>query len=341
MNTNSSVKKRCLLILPRSFYSFAGVVERGLKELGYATVVANDEYPQGMLGKIMSKLGLPLARTITRRVLKQKYLDGQHYDLVLVIKGRGLDEETAAELCLYGNQVVGYHFDSFGYDRGPARWRNCLPRVCTFDYRDAAEHGLPLVELFTSMPQAIKSGGPRYRVSAIMRNHSERLKYLDQVMRAFADQPSFIYIFEANLLTFIANFVRHPFLYWKYRSYISRKPLPYDDYVRVIAESDFTIDYAHPKQTGITIRCFEALSTGTRLITNNPFVKNCSLFDEANAIIFPPGTDTQVLRHSVLTSDTHIPVAVRRTVEDFLLDLIDPLRRKDAIKVVFSGLCTT
>ena len=317
-------EKRCLLILPCSFYSFAGVVERGLKELGYATVVANDEYPQSMLGKIMGKLGLPLAQKITRRVLKQKYLNDQHYDLVLVIKGRGLDKETAAELCLYGDKVVGYHFDSFGYDRGPARWSKCLPRVCTFDYRDAAEHGLPVVELFTSMPQIIKAGGPRYRVSAIMRNHSERLKYLDQVLRAFSNQPSFIYIFEANLLSIISNFVRHPFLYWKYKNYISRKPLPYDDYVQVIAESDFTIDYAHPKQTGITIRCFEALSTGTRLITNNFFVKNCSLFDQANPIIFPSGTETQALLEKVILHDTHKPVAVRRTVNDFLMDLIEP-----------------
>ena len=332
MNANSSVKKRCLLILPRSFYSFADVVERGLQDLGYATVVANDEYPESMLGKIISKLGLPLARTITRRVLKQKYLDGQHYDLVLVIKGRGLDEETAAELCLCGDQVVGYHFDSFGYDRGPARWRNCVPRVCTFDYKDSADHKLPVVELFTSMPKAIESCRVRYKVSAIMRNHSGRLKYLDEVMRAFDHQRSFLYIFEANLITCILNIIRHPLLYFKYRKYISRKPLPYDDYVQVIADSEFTIDYAHPKQTGITIRCFEALSTGTRLITNNPFIKKCSLFDVANFIIFSSGEDTEILRRSVTVDVLQKPVSVRRTVEDFLLDLIEPFKVKDDLK---------
>lgn len=340
MITTPCTPRRCLLILPRGFYGFAKVLTGGLAALGFETTVANDEYPESFFGKVISKLGLRLSQTITRRTLKRQVLSGQHYDLILVIKGRGLDAATAASLLQHGRSVVGYHFDSFGFDRGPARWLGCLPRVCTFDYRDAQAHGLPVVELFSSMPEAQASDGPRrYTVSAVLRNHSQRLAYLDQVLAALgglgapgglAQADAFIYIYEANVMSFLANFLRHPRLYLKYRRFISRQSLPYDQYVAAIAGSAFTIDYAHPNQTGITIRCFEALSAGTRIITNNPSVLKSRLFSTDNALVFKPSpsghsqADSAPLRHQLALRSGQQPAARRRTVDDFLRELIGP-----------------
>jgi hypothetical protein len=318
------------MILPRGFYSFASVLTRGLAALGFEAVVANDEYPENLFGKIISKLGLPLSHAITHKVLTRQFLAGQQYELILVIKGRGLDARTAALLLQHGRQVVGYHFDSFRFDRGPARWRSSLPRVCTFDYRDAQEHGLAVVELFTSMPP-IPPDGPgearRYKVSAVLRNHSQRLAYLDRTLRALGPLPAgqtFVYIFEANVLTFLANFLRHPRLYLKYRHAISRKPLPYEQYVTAIAGSELTIDYAHPRQTGITIRCFEALSAGTRIITNNPSVLRSAHFSADCALVFTDDGDVATLRQQLQDLPAGLPMARRRTVDDFLRQLIGP-----------------
>ena len=323
--TDAAPGRNCLLILPRGFYSFAQILAGGLKELGYTTTIANDEYPENLFGKIISKLGLLLSHRITRRVLVTQVLEGHRYDLILLIKGRGLDAETAGLLKAHARSVVGYHFDSFRFDRGPARWRHALPRVCTFDYRDAQEEGLALVELFSSMPLAPAAPERSYRVSAIMRNHSERLVYLDRVLRAvdgIGTGGVFIHIFEASRLTFLANFVRHPMLYLKYRKFISRKALPYDRYVDVLARSACTIDYAHPRQTGITIRCFEALSAGTRIITNNPSVKKSPLFGNDNAIVFMADTPASELRQQMQALPRTQPAPRRRTVLDFLRELI-------------------
>jgi len=340
VNTTPCAPSRCLLILPRGFYGFASVLTRGLAALGFDTTVANDEYPESVFGKVISKLGLRLSQAITCRELNRQVLSGQQYDLILVIKGRGLDAATVASLRQHGRSVVGYHFDSFGFDRGPARWVGSLPRVCTFDYRDAQAHGLPVVELFSSMPAAPASDGPRrYAVSAVLRNHSQRLVYLDQVLAALgglgapgglAQADAFIYIYEANAMTFLANFLRHPRLYLKYRRFISRQALPYDQYVAAIAGSAFTIDYAHPKQSGITIRCFEALSAGTRIITNNPSVLTSRLFSADNTLVFNPSptddtrADGAALRQQLAALAGHQPAARRRTVDDFLRELIGP-----------------
>ena len=320
--------RRCLLILPRGFYGFASVLSSALETAGYATTVANDEYPESVFGKVISKLGLPLSHSITRRVLTQRFLHGQQYALIVLIKGRGLDAQTVELLKQHGRHVVGYHFDAFGFDAGPARWRNALARVCTFDYRDAQAHGLPLVELFTAMPPQVPAQPRRYRVSAILRNHSQRLAYLDQVLTALDDAGDkgerFIYILEANAFSFLANFLRHPRLYLKYRRHISRRALPYAQYVAAICDSDLTIDYAHPRQTGITIRCFEALSAGTRVITNNPSVRRSPWFDTDHAILLAPGARAEVLGQQLRALPPEPAQPRRRDVHTFLRELLGP-----------------
>ena len=347
MSGTPPTRPRCLLILPRGFYSFSSVLTRGLAALGFDSSVANDEYPESFFGKIISKLGLPLSHAITRRVLMRQYLAGQQYDLILVIKGRGLDAGAAASLLQHGRTVVGYHFDSFRFDSGPARWHASLPRVCTFDYRDAKERGLAVVELFTSMPPlaADAVAAPRrYKVSAVLRNHSQRLAYLDRVLGALGPLPpeqTFLYIFEANALTLVANFLRHPRLYLKYRHAISHQPLPYDQYVTAIAGSEFTIDYAHPKQTGITIRCFEALSAGTRLISNNPSVLRSAHFSADNVLVFGNDGDASALRKQVQALPADPPTARRRTVDDFLRELIGPAALAALVPTAHADLTTT
>jgi hypothetical protein len=323
MNARAEVaaRPRCLLVLPRTFYGFAAVVERGLRELGYEVETANDEYPESLLGKLMSKLGLSISLTLTRRALT-RLLQGRQFDLLIIIKGRGLDAAMAAELRRHARHAVGYHFDAFRYDAGPARWVHELPRVCTFDYRDAAEHQLPVVELFSSLPDAPPATERPYRISAIMRNHSQRLAFLDRVLRATGEQDAFIHIFEANAFTFVANFLRHPRLYLKYRRYISRRSLPYAEYVKVLSGSQFTIDYAHPSQTGITIRSFEALSAGTRIITNNPYVLRSVTFEGSGAIVLGPGDTGQGLLQRMQALAGVPSVARRRSVTDFLHELI-------------------
>ncbi len=326
--TQPASGSRCLLILPRSFYGFAGVLSGALEARGYVTTVANDEYPESTFGKIISKLGMSLSHRLTRRALIERVLRGHYYDLILVIKGRGLDASTAALLRQYGAVVVGYHFDAFAFDRGPLRWLSQVERVCTFDYRDAQTKGLPLVELFTSLPPLPIRPTRRYIVSVVMRNHSQRLAYVDQVLRSLDDAglqgERFIYILEANVFSFLANLVRHPLLYWKYRCHIFRQALPYADYVAAIADSEYTVDYAHPRQTGITIRCFEALSAGTRVITNNASVRRSPWFGAEHAVVVAPGETAGVLAALLAALPPGPPQARRRGVDSFLRELLDP-----------------
>lgn len=314
---------RCLLVMPQDFYSFARTIAAGLEALGYTVTPANDEYPANALGKIMGKLDLAPIRWSTRRAFKARFLAGPRWDLVVICKGRGIGAELAGDLKRHADRVVGYHFDALAYDPATARWTGAVDRVATFDYRDAAAHGWPVVELFSSLPAPDPLPPLRYRVSAIVRNHSQRLAYIDRVIGALGADNSFIFVYEKSRVGFWRKAVLAPRLYWKWRDRISFTPLPYADYVGVLAASAFTIDFAHPKQTGVTIRCFEALAVGARIITNNPATLASPCFGPDNAVVFSMAGGAAELRAAVAALDGAArPPQARRTPQQFVAEIV-------------------
>jgi hypothetical protein len=314
---------KALLIFPKSFYSFAEGILKALSKTGYDVVVINDEYPINMIGKILGKLRVFwLLSAVTERIIYRKYVFNKRYDLVLIFKGRGMSSRLLKKIRQSSDRIVAFNFDSFTYNPSPLRWYRNVDKYCTFDYRDSKKYSIPLVELFSSLPVDNTPKRSLYNVSAILRNHSNRLKYLHAVLRILPKEKTYIYIFELNIFTFIFNFLRNPILYMKYWSNIHFKSLPYRDYVAVLKNSNFTVDYAHPHQSGITIRCFEALSAQTKIITNNGFVKHNAFFNDSNTVIFDGKTGREDARKHFESLRDSVPATHLRTVQDFLSDVL-------------------
>ncbi|WP_292111611.1 hypothetical protein [Brevundimonas sp.] len=320
--------KTCLLIMPLPFYAFERVICDELKARGYEVTLANEEYPHTPLGRVMGKLDLPIIRWWTRRVFRRRFLNGGRWTLVIIIKGRGVGPELVKDLKASADRVVGYHFDALSYDRATRRWGASVDRVSTFDYRDARDTGWPVVELFSAQPPLEPAPPVRHRLSAIQRNHSGRLAYLDRVVSALGSEETFVFIFEKGPLSLLLNAIRQPALYWKWRKSISFKPLPYDQYLDALASSEFTLDYAHPLQTGATMRCFEARAMGVKIITNNPHTLESPYFSEQNAIVYPMNGDPDALRARVRELAGVRPAPSQRTPAQFVTELVgDDLSR--------------
>jgi len=315
-------QKKCLLIIPLSFYSYSCYLKEALLQQGYDVTVSNDEYPANGIGKIMGKLGIPLLLSITSKKIKQKYLTGKSYNLILIFKGRGMSSELINYMKGISPKVIGYSFDSFKYHAAPIKWFKDTSKFFTFDYRDSKVHSIPVTELFSSLPLEQCPKEYRYEISAIIRNHSTRLTYIDKVFSHLPVSRKFIYVYEQNILTFLKNFIRNPILYIRYRKYISFKSLPYDDYARVLLQSNFTIDFAHPWQTGITIRCFEALGSATKIITNNPFISQYEHFNNSNSIVFDSSSDPNILKSHFSKITDQTPTRYHRKIDSFIEDLL-------------------
>lgn len=311
----------CLLVIPRHFYSFERHIREGLEAKGYQVTVANDEYPEGMLGKIIGKLQIPYIFTATWNVFHARYVSGQRYDLVLIFKGRGMSVRLIEALRAVADRVVAYNWDSFELNRSPLAWYRSTSRYYTFDYRDAERWKLPVVELFSAARTVLDDKRVEYEISSIVRNHSGRLRYIDQVLTVLKPATQYIAIFELNVFTFLFNFVRSPRLYLKYWKQITFKPVPYAEYSRVMAASAFTIDYAHDTQTGITMRCFEAVNSKTKIITNNPYMTRSPHFAPGDYLVIEDGAAGDRLKQAFAAARSAPFASTPRTISDFIGDL--------------------
>ena len=312
----------CLLIFPQSFYSFSNYIKNHLTSIGYDVETINDEFPDNTLGKIMGTLQMSIHTSISEKVITEKYVNGKTYDLILIFKGRGMSKSLIENFKLISPKVIAYNFDSFSYFKNAKSWYKSVNSYYTFDYKDAKDFYLPIIELFSSLPLSTNKKEIKYSVSAIVRNHSNRIKFIDNVLVGLNEKSTFVYIYEKNIFSFVVNFFKNPVLYIKYRKMIHFKTLSYDEYINVLNQSDFTIDYAHPKQTGITIRCFEASSCRTKTITNNAFVLNNSNFNSTNTIVFNQHTNMDDFRNNYKRIKNILPKLYNRSIGDFMTELL-------------------
>lgn len=314
-------KKKCLLIAPLSFYSYSQYIKEELQRIGYEVALSNDEYPANAVGKVMGKLKIPLLQRITKRTIVDHFLVNKQYDVTLIIKGRGMSNSLIKEIKKVCPVVIGYTFDSLKYHPAPAKWMHAVDFFYTFDYRDAEKKNLEIVELFSSIPDTTNSNNHKYEISGIARNHSQRLGYIDSVLSELPHIKAYLYIYEQNMVTFLQNFLKNPLLYLKYRKHIHFKSLPYSKYIDVLTNSNFVIDFAHPYQSGITIRCYEALSCGAKIITNNPYVYRDNHFTARNTILFNKKENSNLL--DKYKAIEHVqPPRHNRSIGLFVADLL-------------------
>ena len=314
-------QKQCLLIIPRHFYSFEKFFTEILIKKGYAVTVSNDEYPSNNFGKIIGKILPVLLEPLTERVITREYLNGKKYDVVLIFKGRGLGLSLIKKLKEASSKIVAYNWDSFAFNSIPLNWYKEV-QYYTFDYKDADQYKIPVVELFSSISASSEQFNKKNKLSAIFRNHSGRIRYLDKILKVFKEEDTRIYIYEQNIFFCILNFIKNPGLYLKYRKHIFFKPLTYNQYISILSESEYTIDYAHPLQTGLTMRSFEALSTATKIITNNSYVCRSRFFDDNNALVFTENAAIEVLVNNLNNPHSKLGNQTIRTKEDFIDELL-------------------
>lgn len=322
MNDTLLDVKRCLLIGPLGFYSFHNQLADGLARRGYRTELLNDEFPESILGRLLGTLALPIIRWSTLRGLRKRLANQDPYDLIVIVKGRGLGRAALAYLRTRARRIVGYNFDSFRYNPSPLDWHDLTDRYATFDIRDAANYGLSLVHLFSAVAASPRAER-RYDLSIIQRVHSDRIYVTDQLLKALpSDASVFVFLYESNPMTFLLGVLRHPVLYSRLWRHISFRPLSHGQAMEALSLSRVTFDYAHPRQSGITIRCFEAQSLGVAVLTNNSLAVDSGIFGPGSIAQLPAEASPEDFAALVSQLAQCAPQPRTRTLDVFLDELL-------------------
>lgn len=222
-----------------------------------------------------------------------EHLGRRRYDVILVIQGEGLSSKTLKRLrSAYPDaRFIFYLWDSLRNKKSLAGHLPLFDRSHTFDASDAKAYGLNFRPLFFS-PQFTQHDVSelKYQISFIGTAHSDRFKIVHNLSLAL---PS-------GTKCYWYLYLQAPWVYHWHKlfnrnfSAASKEifrftPLGKTQVKEVFGASLAILDVEHPRQTGLTMRTFETMGAGKKLITTNTLIKDYDFFRPNNILVIDRG----------------------------------------------------
>lgn len=297
-----SIKSKALLITP-SFFGYEQDIARAIRECGYATTFLDERPSNGALARAIMRVRKDLvARQIDsyyRSALQD--LSAVHFDLVVVIKAEVVPRWFLEQLRERSPaaRFVFYTYDTLANAGNCQDVLSCFDQCFSFDRSDVASHPkfsyLPLFYTpeFHSTPASQGLSRRPYDLSFVGTLHSGRYRFAKKLAEVSGRAFEFYYVQAAWYFAFTKYVSReNSNVPWKAVSFTSMQR---DDIAEVFRESHAVLDIPRFGQSGLTMRTFEVLASGSVLVTTNESVREEPFFDPSRVVIAPSDFDARDL----------------------------------------------
>lgn len=305
--------KRVLLIAPPFFgydNDIAGeFARRGAKVVRLADRPFRSHFATA-IAKIAPEAVAAAALPAYRRTLEQS---GGGFDLCLVVNGQTVAPQLLRDFRAANPTaaMLLYLWDSLSNRPSVRRALSLYDRVMGFDRGDAETLGFDYRPLFYSNAFQSSSERPTLDISFAGTAHSDR--------------APIVWDIETGLSPSIA---RHWFLYlqagWTRRYYALRsgrfrqvpeaifsyRPMAKSDLASLFGQSRAILDIEHPAQRGLTMRTFETLGAGKKLVTTNRHVEAEPFYHQDRVLIID--------RHRPVVPESFLKSPIRPLNDDML-----------------------
>ncbi|WP_073060950.1 hypothetical protein [Chryseobacterium oranimense] len=294
MKRDMNFKDKKVLLLTVSFFNYEKIIAQRLRELG-ATVDFYDERPSNsILAKGIIRIKKDFYKTQINKYY-QKILEeikDNQYDYFLLIKGEVIPPFFIESIKKINKDIktVYYNYDSFKNNPNAEHILHFFDEKFTFDRNDALSYNIHFRPLFYSKEyEEIRDykNTVTYNTMFIGTAHSDRYVISEAVKKwcemnnfssfAFYFSPSrFVFLFKKLFESTFKEFDINK---------ISFQSLKHSEIIDLYKSSQAILDINHPWQKGLTMRTFEALGAGRKLITTNSEIKYYPFYNAQNILI--------------------------------------------------------
>lgn len=188
-------------------------------------------------------------------------------------------------------QFVFYTWDSFTNHAHPITILKYFDRKFTFDSDDAVKYKINFRPLFfLDGYKYIKNSSPlqsKYNLLFLGTAHSDRYK-ISSTLVDYCNQnglTSFCYYYMHGRLVYLYKKIfDYSFKEFDYKK-LSFKSLTTKQILELYKDSDVILDINHPGQKGLTMRTFESIGAGKKMITTNNEIKKYSFYNASNIFV--------------------------------------------------------
>lgn len=282
--TTAPLVGRRILILHPAFLGIDISLVAALRGLGAEVESWSTRPSNSVLGKALLRVAPNVVEPAIARTLRQRVssIESDRFDTVIVVKTEGV---SVAILKLLRKRLPNAAFNAYLFDSVRNHPRvltklHCFDRVLSFDPADCTERpGWIYRPSFAAdcYWRVESRGSPS--IYSIGSFHLERARVLSR----FVEMSIAVGIDGAHDLLFRGwiDRVRSMSLRMESQVRIIHKPVPADEVARRFSEHAVILDIHHPGQTGLTMRTFDALAAGRKLITTNAAVRDHEFFDSS------------------------------------------------------------
>lgn len=287
--------KKLLLICPR-FFGYENEIALQAQKSGWEVTYIDTRPENSFLTKVMLRLG---AHWFIKKKLDKHHnyiletLQGGDFTKVLFINPEGFRESFFAKIsnASLSVETILYVWDSIENKPLLKPLLKHFNRVYTFDNEDANNYSeLNFLPLFFTDSYVSEDAATRkihYDISFVGTVHSQRMAIVESINKQ-CDLKGLNFYRYLYIQSIILFWIRK-FTDIKYANYhvgdFKFIPLSQQQVADIVANSTAVLDIEHHKQRGLTMRTFEVLSAGRKLITTNPEIKKYDLYHPENVLV--------------------------------------------------------
>ena len=290
-STNFQNKK--ILFFSVKLFNYENIIADKLRALG-ASVDYYDERPNN---SIFAKGIIRLKRDLYRvKILKYynsilKDIEKEKYNYFFLIKGEVVPQYFIDKVLELNSGIVllYYTFDSFENNPNGVEILKNFHRKYTFDSKDSQVYNLNFRPLFFSDEyyKLVNESKLEYDLLFIGTAHSDRYVISESASKWCQENnlKSFTFYYSPSRIVFLFfKLFDSSFKKFKYNK-ISFFSLKHQQIIELYKRSKVILDINHPNQKGLTMRVFEALGSGKKLITTNAEIRRYPFYNRNNIYV--------------------------------------------------------
>ena len=283
-----------ILFLSVSFFNYEKAIAKRLSELGaevdfYDERPSNSNFSKGII-RLNKRFYHLKINEYYNRILNE--IQGKKYDFFFLIKGEAIPTFFLEKIKQDNPEMemIYYNFDPLKEYPNLIAHLKYFDKKFTFEYNDAVQFNLNFRPLFYLDEYENLNQNPEpseYDLVFIGSAHTDRYIVGEQV-RAIADRlhlRSYFYYYAMGRIAFRLKKMIDKNLKQFDIAKVSFNKLNHQQIIDFYKKTKSVLDINKPFQNGLTIRTFEVLASGKKLITTNSDIKNYPFYNPHNILV--------------------------------------------------------
>lgn len=276
-----------VIFLSVNFFGYEESIRNVISENGYECELIYSEPKYSVFDSVIKKLNKKWYIKKSEKYIYKKINDIDICDYLIINFSPNLSIKSLEDFRLkFPNaKIIYYIWDSVANFPNVLNIAKCCDKVYSFDRNDCEKYGYNFLPLFYSKTYKKENIFKEYDYSMIFSIYPKKIFNYKLLNNAIPlDKRFFKYIYVPRKMFYYYKFFFPEFKIIK-KSDVKFKPLDRQAVYEKFRSSKVTIDCPLENQCGLTMRTFEALSLGIKIITTNSDIMNYEFYNSNNIYI--------------------------------------------------------